>query len=285
MKTIVARAGAMAAVFGTMLGAQAARAVVAVEAAPAAADAKPLETQAYGSDDRSVVFQKEVLPSITDLLRQSLGEAQSLKNSEALALDPDRLVMKNTSDIRVYFVGEGAGYFNTLGYNILDSDGKTLEGALGDDPQIIFENASSVISSLGSAPATVKRTSNAPLLPGDYADLGEIQAGSLLDFFLISDGARGGKYSFAASAERNPDGINHVVAFALPDSPYLILGFEDMYGGGDMDFNDVLFAVDIGVRNVRGLVGAPEPGAWAILGGFLLIGARGLKRRLVATEA
>jgi len=282
MKINVARVGAVVAALGTVMGWSSARAVVM--AAPVDVDAKSIETRFYGSDERSTVFQKETLPSITELLRQSLGESQSLKNSEALALDPERLLMKNTSDIRVYFVGEGAGYYNTLGYNVLDSEGKTPEGALGDDPQIIFENASSVISSLGSAPATVKRTVNSPLLPGDFVDVGEIQAGSLLDFFLISDGARGGEEVFTASAGRNPDGLNHVVAFALPDSPYLILGFEDMYGGGDMDFNDVLFAVDIGVKNVRGRVGAPDPGAWAILGGFLLVGARGLKRRQSVAE-
>lgn len=72
----------------------------------------------------------------------------------------------------------------------------------------------------------------------------------------------------------NPDGINHVVSFAyaMKDSPYLILGFEDLYGGGDRDFNDLLFAVDIGAINVAALTGTPEPGTWAIMGTFLGLG-------------
>ena len=59
----------------------------------------------------------------------------------------------------------------------------------------------------------------------------------------------------------NADGINHVVAFAyvMANSPYLIIGFEDLVGGGDRDFNDILFAVDIGIANVKDLTATPEP--------------------------
>jgi len=68
---------------------------------------------------------------------------------------------------------------------------------------------------------------------------------------------------------RNPDKLDHVVAFALPDSPYLIIAFEDMYGGGDRDYNDVIFALDIGRANIQNLISTPEPQTWAILAGFL----------------
>jgi hypothetical protein len=60
-----------------------------------------------------------------------------------------------------------------------------------------------------------------------------------------------------------------VVALSLPNSPYLILGFEDMRGGGDRDYNDVIFAVDIGKTNVKALSGGAEPCTTAILATFL----------------
>ncbi len=285
MKKSVTRVGLAITSLVLISGTVRAQAILEAEAAKPDASLKALETQVYASDEASAIFYKESLPDIAKMLSQSLGESKALKNTEAMALDPEKLLMKNASDIRVYFVGEGAGYYNTLGFNLLGSMDEKPKGAVGEDAKIIFDNASSVISTYGTAPTTVKRTPNAPLLPGDFVDLGEAGAGSFLDFFLIADGARGGKYTYTADANRNPDGRNHVVAFALPDSPYLILGFEDLYGGGDMDYNDVLFAVDIGVKNVRGLVGAPEPGAWAILGGFLLIAARSARRRLTPAGA
>jgi hypothetical protein len=53
------------------------------------------------------------------------------------------------------------------------------------------------------------------------------------------------------------------VSFAVEDSSYLILGFEDIYNGGDQDYNDLLFAVDIGQANVEQLIETaalvPEP--------------------------
>ncbi len=32
----------------------------------------------------------------------------------------------------------------------------------------------------------------------------------------------------------------------MPNSRYVMIGFEDLYGGGDLDYNDLLFVVDIG---------------------------------------
>jgi hypothetical protein len=98
-----------------------------------------------------------------------------------------------------------------------------------------------------------------------------MEAGSVLDFFLITDGANGGNLVFSADRSANADGINHAVAFAYQkaNSPYLILGFEDLYGGGDRDFNDLVFAVDIGAANVKALTSAPEPAMALTLVSFL----------------
>jgi MYXO-CTERM domain-containing protein len=72
-----------------------------------------------------------------------------------------------------------------------------------------------------------------------------------------------------------------VVAFALPSSPYLIVSFEDLAGGGDRDYNDVAFAVDIGAINVQRLLSTPEPAAWMSLLALGLLAAL-YRRRLAA---
>jgi hypothetical protein len=224
--------------------------------------------QKAGSDEASAVFQKEELPQIAQLINTQLGESVSFGKQTAFSLDPTKLKLATDSTARVYFVGEGAGYQNTLGFNALSGGSTTGKSIVSKSSLLIFPNASSTVSTYDPA-SNARRTSSAPLLPGDFVDLGKFDAGTTLDFFLIADGASGGTTSYAASASRNPDQLNHVVAFVLPDSPFLIIAFEDMLGGGDRDYNDVVFAVDIGAINLERLISTPEPGTWAIMLGCL----------------
>lgn len=216
------------------------------------------------SDDPSATFQKDTLPSVLKLLDQKLGERKAITDTSSMALDPSQLRLATDSEVRVYFIGEGAGYRNTLGFNV------NASGLKAGDPKLIFPDASSYTSWLDTGANSGKSPdASAPLRPGDFVNLGSMSAGSVLDFFLISDGASGGKNVFSTTSSANLDHLNHVIAFALQDSPYLILGFEDTLGGGDRDYNDVLFAVDIGKVNVARLVSTPEPALFLVLGSFL----------------
>jgi hypothetical protein len=216
-----------------------------------------------GSDQKSSDFQAAVLPGLSAFLNKTLGESTKLDDSRMM-LDPDNLKLRTASDARVYFIGEGAGYRNTLGYNT--SGGGITSG----NPELIFPDASSPVSTYDPA-KVVKRSDGTPLLPGDFVDLGKLPGGTLLDFFLIANGAGGGKQIFSTEQSVNQDGINHVIAFAyqVAGSPYLIIGFEDLWGGGDRDFNDLLFAVDIGTANIRALTATPEPAMALTLLSFL----------------
>jgi len=220
-----------------------------------------------GSDAGSARFQKEILPSVTQIVNQQLSETRSFNDSTML-LDPSKLKLKTSADVRVYFVGEGAGYANSLGFTTDGSGSRSSATAA-----LIFPNASSTVSTYQPG-STVRRTDREPLLPGDFVDLGKIKGGSSLDFFLIANGANGGRQSFATQTSVNPDGINHVVSFAYTskDSPYLILGFEDLLGGGDRDFNDLVLAVDVGAVNLSELTAAPEPSAIFTMTAFLGLG-------------
>lgn len=235
-----------------------------------------------GSDAASAQFQANVLPSITSLVNGNLGERVNFAQSASFSLDPTKLRMAVESSARVYFVGEGAGYRNTLGFNTLEAGDAVARTSLTDSAQLIFPDASSAVSTYDPA-VTTRRTASTPLLPGDFVDAGVFSAGSVLDFFLVANGAGGGRDIWTASASRNADGLDHVVAFALPESPYLIVAFEDLRGGGDRDYNDVVFAVDVGAINVQRLLSTPEPAAWATLaalGGLAWF----VRRRLGASD-
>ena len=221
---------------------------------------------AAGSDSKSATFQSAALPSLIGLANTQLSESRAVNDSSML-LDPSKLFLKNASDVRVYFVSEGAGYHNTLGFNTAGG------GVTSGDPLLIFPDA----SSKGTSATT--RSGSEPLLSGDFVDLGNFNSGTKLDFFLVANGASGGRTVFSTDSSVNPDGINHVVSFAALSGSYLLIGFEDLLGGGDRDFNDVLFAVDIGARNLAALTATPEPATYAMLGTFLALGAWAARRR------
>jgi hypothetical protein len=245
---------------------------LAQTAAPVQSSARPFglpiagQVMLAGSDAASSTFQTAELPGLNQYLNSVLGEGQSFNTGNYL-LDPSKLFLKTDANVRAYFIGEGAGYQNTLGYN---TGGGGIDSG---DPTIIFPNAST-----GG-----RRTASTPLQAGDFVDLGVISGGQKLDFFLIANGATsnpGEVYSTDISV--NPDGINHVVSFAAVHGSYLVIGFEDLFGGGDEDFNDLLFAIDIGAVNVAALTGTPEPATYMTLGLFTVGGLWVARRRKAA---
>lgn len=222
-----------------------------------------------GSDEASAEFQTNELPTLMQFVDTNLSESQALENVSAVSLDPAELTLYHNSNVRVYFLSEGAGYRNTLGY--------TTTGVI-DEGALIFPDASSAYTPPYEDTSSVEnlpRDNNTPLAPGDFVDLGVHEQGTQLDFFLIANGANGGTNLYGADGLEgaNPDGLQHMVAFAVPDSPYLLLGFEDLYGGGDLDYNDIVYVIDIGEVNVQNLVAAPEPAFWMMMA---MVGATGV---------
>ena len=75
--------------------------------------------------------------------------------------------------------------------------------------------------------------------PGTNFDLGTINSGEELVFYITN----GANYTFySTSASTNPDGISHAVITSLGSNKWQI-GFEDQYGGGDRDYNDIVIKV------------------------------------------
>lgn len=248
-------------------------AVDAPKLSPVQAEARPFNLDiagpvyAAGSDSRSAEFQKNELPALIDTVNQNLGEFKPLSDVSSKALDPSKLALATDAQVRVYFVAEGAGYHNTLGINLAGA------GISSGNPKLIFPDATSQQSyySYGEDKGGSARTSRAPLMSGDFVDFGTMKAGQKLDFFLIADGANGANklHVWTANPSVNSDGIQHMASFGVNNSSYLLLSFEDLAGGGDRDFNDIVFAVQVGAKNVAALAN-PEPRSVLT---FLLLGA------------
>ena len=121
------------------------------------------------------------------------------------------MLVANDGYVTAEFLGSDAGYFNSLYLDSPDADAR-----------FVFD----------------KET---PLNLGPV-DLGRFAAGTELIFRL--DVRNTGLSFFTGDADRNIDGIAHALATTMLDDAgtYITtVGFEDLRGGGDLDFNDFEF--------------------------------------------
>lgn len=184
------------------------------------------------------------------MIKQYLPEGQKFTGIGLNQLDPKRLYFMFSYAPRVYFIYEGACYTDALGATIATVSAPTNKPTTGSS-YTLFPNQHSW---QGSACATGSaRSSTEPLQAGDFVELPTVNAGQQLAFFIMSNLNTSGstpQYTFYNGASNNPDNFQHMIAFfPSNDSQYIIIGFEDEYGGGDMDCNDLMFVVDVGVNN------------------------------------
>lgn len=148
----------------------------------------------------------------------------------------------STGKIEAYFAGETAGHTSVLGLKVNGVE----QGGFG-----LNNHASAV---------------------GEKHDFGNVRAGDTLVFMLKVLTTR---LNFFSDATQNGDGLNHIFSTAykggelVPAGTYV--GFEDLMGGGDKDYDDLQFVF----TNVAAVAtsAVPEPQTWAmLLAGFGLIG-------------
>jgi len=184
--------------------------------------------------------------------------------------------------VSVIFSGETAGYRNSFGYYKVDAETGTLQNA-----SIIWENA----SILGSGGSLITGESSASLdvSAGEtfgifiisngfsYNDFDDFESGqyefrnadgttatlssTAPDLWHIGeDGtetkiwAPNGIYHTAGYGENaaiNADGLEHTVGVMKADVGTVTIGFEDLYGLGDKDFDDSVFTLDVGPANAN----------------------------------
>jgi hypothetical protein len=93
-------------------------------------------------------------------------------------------------------------------------------------------------------------------------DLGSFSQGTELRFQLHVNNT--GENFFTGAASANSDNVFHASA-VLDNNHQAIVGFEDLRGGGDRDYNDLQFRV----TNVTNVSAVPEPSTWGMLIGGL----------------
>jgi hypothetical protein len=156
-----------------------------------------------------------------------------------------QLFVQTTGDVQAKYLGGDAGGQSFL---YLDSPANSLG--------LIFDNKSTPV--------------------GTVVDLGSFAAGTELVFRLHVTFS--GYDYFTGPGSRNPDGIAHAVVATGYVQNMSSVGFEDLYGGGDKDYNDLMFAFTNTAPNV-----VPLPPAFFLVGSGM--GVMVLIRRLHSKAA
>ncbi|MBY7701119.1 tandem-95 repeat protein [Vibrio harveyi] len=205
------------------------------------------------------------------------GSVISYDNEGVLNDQDNGITSYSDTEITVTFEGETAGYQNTAGYYKVDEDGN-ITGV-----EVVYENASQVGGGGDLIPGQDQfsfqisegESFNLFLIPNghNFNDFASMQDGQYefraadgspanmdtVDPQLVFVGADGSEtviqsqfgdavFHGGSSSELNQDGIEHTRTTVNEDGE-LVYGFEDLYGGGDADYTDFNFTIDVGEVN------------------------------------
>ena len=195
-------------------------------------------------------FQNTILTNAFDYISVHLPEGVNNTKSSAFEITSP-LKLKYDADVTAYFVYSGAKYHDSFGIG----------------SQTLWTNVLGVTS-------------------GASRDLGTFIAGSLINSFIIADedSIYNNKHTYYSDNSINSDFNQHCAVFTpdvfgVTNSPYILLAFEDLYGGGYKDINDVVIALNVGVANVNFIESVPEPKILECIGlGIVIMLMRGYLR-------
>lgn len=212
-------------------------------------------------------------------------------NGKPAYVDMGELVIQNSTTATVTFVDEGAGYRNALGVYEIGPDGSVSNvkilfanaskvGSGGDliknESNVQFDvNAGAKLGFFIVSNGYGKGYENRQALDGLNGTYEmktpsgqQAYVGAPMELWYI-DGTTGeeihvksqfGNDIFHSTGDKptdlatNPDNYMHVVGRANAVGGDLLIGFEDIRGGGDNDYDDTVINVDIGQANVVALL-------------------------------
>ena len=161
-----------------------------------------------------------------DKIDTAYPEREQISN-EILDASPEGLFsFSEDSEVFATFINEGAGYRNTFGFFTLNEEREI------SSKNTLFKNAS-------------KSGSGGNLSAGDTVSLGTIEAGTEFGFFLGANAYRNRwrTHEYYTYTPLNPDGIRHSILTYDYQEEKLVIGFEDLYNGGDKDYNDLIVTI------------------------------------------
>jgi hypothetical protein len=120
----------------------------------------------------------------------------------------EQTLIATGGDVVVTFVSNEAGFTSEL----------FLDGALGEDSGALFNNWTTDI--------------------GSSVNLGSVAEGTELIFKLLVKET--GDIFYTGLGSRNADGVVHATIDNVDGQVFV--GFEDLFGGGDFDYDDLVFA-------------------------------------------
>ncbi|MFA1567145.1 tandem-95 repeat protein, partial [Vibrio kanaloae 5S-149] len=205
------------------------------------------------------------------------GSVIQYDNEGVLNDQENGITSYNDTEITVTFEGETAGYQNAAGYYKVDEDGN-ITGV-----EVVYENASQVGGGGDLVPGQDQfsfqvaegESFNLFLIPNGHQhnDFNAMQEGQYefraedgspanmdtVDPQLIFIGADGTEtvvqgengdaiFHGGSSSQLNQDGLEHTRT-TVNEGGELVYGFEDLYGGGDADYADFNFTIDVGEVN------------------------------------
>ena len=112
---------------------------------------------------------------------------------------------------------------------------------------------------------------------GQMFNLGNFAAGTKLVFNIFNNTT--GNQFFTGLPESNPDNTLHAI-FKLINENTIQVGFEDLFGGGDKDYNDLIFNISNVKLGLSSIPAVPEPQTYLLfLVGLLLVSRLSKQRR------
>ncbi len=206
--------------------------------------------------------QDTVPSTLLSRIIASLPESKNLTTTHPeflVSTNKTNLVLKDSADVFVTFLYEGAGYLNALGfYTYQANNPPTSVNDIKNTMTIIFPNSSASGSGGG-------------LNAGNRVKIGAFGPNTVIGWFVVANGfssstatVGNGNWLLYSNTNLNPESDStkrqHNVLLNDVSSSRIILGFEDIRrdnGSCDNDFNDVLFSVSANPYSAIDTTGLP----------------------------
>ncbi len=268
-----------------------------------------------GSDDviRALSGNDDVYGGTgNDTLYGQGGNDTIYGNGRPAYVDLGNLVVQNSTTATVTFVDEGAGYRNSLGVYEIAADGSvsnvqilfanaSREGSGGDlisnESNVQFDvnagaqlgffvvsngygrgadnrealeglNGTYEMRTVDGAPASVGTPMELWYIDNTTGEETHVQSQFGHDIFHSTG-------SVPVDLETNPDNYLHVVGRANAVGGDLLLGFEDIRGGGDNDYDDTVINIELGQENIVALLPTPSGNGGSLPDDDIIYGGNG----------